>query len=730
MLTAPTSMSGVAAAAVAQDISSSLQAMLHARSVAVIGATDRAGSVGAAVMANVVESGFRGDILPVNPNRASVMGRKSLRRIGDAPSPIDLAVVCTPAPTIPDIVRQCGDAGVRGLVVLSAGFRECGAEGAVLERRVRAELYRFPAMRVIGPNCVGLIVPGMGLNASFARGGACPGGVALLSQSGALCTALLGWARDEGIGFSHFVSVGNMLDVGFGDLLDYLADDQETTSVVLYVEAITDAERFLAAAKRCTARKPVIAYKAGCNRASARAAASHTGAMAGEDAVYDAAFEEVGIIRVRRLDDLLGTAELLGRRRWPAGPRLAIVTNAGGPGVIATDALVSGKGELAQLSNATTGALNCILPPHWSHANPVDVIGDAPPERLAAAVEAVLGDPGVDGVAVVVTPQAMIDTTHAARAVTRVASTSSKPILAVWMGGAMVREGSDVLQSAGIPTYPTPEQAVEAFLNLAAHARHVASCGEAGSRASPAAREGETPARDEVESILQGRCGILCEPEAKRLLSLYGLRVVETRTARTRDEAVAAARELGFPVVLKVHSPDITHKTDAGGVRLDLRTPDDAASAFDDIRCAVAAHNPRARIEGVTVEPMLDRSRGVELLVGGKRDATFGPVVLVGAGGTTVEVLDDRALGLAPISAEGAARMLAQLRIAPLLGAFRGRPALNLKSAAKAIVSISRLMAENPSVTEADANPVLVTPEDVIVLDARVVMASDQAVPS
>lgn len=365
--------------------------MVRPRSVAVIGATDRAGSVGAAVMTNLLESGFRGDVVPVYPNRASVAGRPTVSHIGDAASrhtPIDLAIICTPAPTVPEVVRQCGEAGVRGLAVLSAGFRECGAEGAQLERRVRAELDRFPGMRLIGPNCVGLLVPGIGLNASFAHGGARPGGVALLSHSGALCTALLGWARDEGIGFSHFVSVGNMLDVGFGDLLDYLADDTETTSIVLYAEAITDAERFLAAAKRCTAKKPIIANKAGCNRASARAATSHTGAMAGEDAVYDAAFEEAGIIRVRRLDDLLGTAELLGRRRWPAGPRLAIVTNAGGPGVIATDALVAGKGELAQLSRATTSALDTILPPHWSHANPVDVIGDAPPRRLAGAVDA------------------------------------------------------------------------------------------------------------------------------------------------------------------------------------------------------------------------------------------------------------------------------------------------------------------------------------------------------
>lgn len=708
--------------AVTDRSSNALHAMLQPRSVAVIGATDRTGSVGAAVMKNLLASNFHGDVVPVNPNRERVAGRPTLPSIGDATTaraPFDLAVVCTPASTVAGIVRQCGKAGVRGLLVLSAGFRECGADGAQLEHRVRAELDRFPAMRLIGPNCVGLIVPRIGLNASFACSEVHAGGMALLSQSGALCTALLGWARDEGIGFSQFVSVGNMLDVGFGDLLDALADDPATTSIVLYVEAITDAERFLAAARRCTAKKPIIAYKAGCNQASARAAASHTGAMAGEDAVYDAAFEEVGIIRVRRLDDLLGTAELMSRRRWPAGPRLAIVTNAGGPGVIATDALVSGKGELAQLSTATTTALDSILPAHWSHGNPVDVIGDAPPGRLAAAIDVVLKDPGVDGVAAIVTPQAMIDTTEAARAVAASASGSRKPVLAVWMGGEMVREGSAVLQSSGIPTYQTPEQAVDAFLHLAAHARHLDARGKLRSQ-----RASTAFAHREAESMLKDRRGILSEAESKSLLSLYGMRVVETRTARSREEAVAVACELGFPVAFKVLSPDITHKTDAGGVRLDLRTPDDGAAAFDDICRAVAVHDPRARIEGVSVERMLDRSRGIELILGVKRDATFGPIVMVGAGGTMAEVLADRAIGLAPITPDAAGRLLARLRIAPLLAPFRGRPALNTGAAASAIAGLSRLIAEHPGVMEADANPVLVTPDDAVVLDARVVIGS------
>ena len=701
-----------------------LDCLLRPRSVAVIGASERPGSVGGTVLQNLIEGGFRGSIVPVNPKWKTVHGRPAVARIADISGPVDLAVICTPASTVASLVRECGEAGVGGLLILSAGFRETGSGGLALEHAVREELARWPQMRTIGPNCLGLLTPALGLNASFAHGGARAGGVAFLSQSGALCTAFMGWARDEDIGFSHFLSVGNMLDVGFGDLLDYLADDRETTSVVLYVEAITDAERFLAAAGRCTAKKPVIAYKAGRNRSGARAAASHTGAMAGDDAVYDAAFEKAGVIRVRRLDDLLATAELLGRRRWPAGPRLVIVTNAGGPGVIATDALMSGNGELAQLSEGATAALDSILPPHWSHANPVDVIGDATAERLAAAVEAVMDDPGVDGIMTIVTPQAMIDTAEAARSVAAAASKSRKPVLAVWMGGDMVREGTQLLQSSGVPTYATPEQGVEAFLHLAAHARHLASRGPECRIDTPvapvAARE-----RAQAESILKGRYGILGVADSRSLLSHYGLQSVKSHPARSRDEAVAVARRLGYPVVLKVLSPAITHKTDVGGVRLDLRTDEHVALAFEGILQSVARCKPEATVEGVTVESMLDRSQGVELILGAKRDAIFGPIVLVGAGGTAAEVLADWAIGLAPISVEGAHRLLNRLKIAPLLGAFRGRQALNWNAVITAMVGVSRLIADHPSVAEVDANPVLVTPDDALVLDARVVLCAE-----
>jgi acetyltransferase len=689
----------------------------------VIGAGERPGSLGGAVVRNLLESGFSGPVVPVNPKWATVHGMPAVPRVAAA-GEIDLAVICTPAATVPGLVRECGEAGVEGVLVLSAGFREIGAAGAALEASLRTELDRYPGTRMIGPNCLGLIVPSIGLNATFARTTAKPGGIALLSQSGALCASMLAWAQDQGTGFSHFVSVGNMVDVGFGDLLDSMADDPETTAVVLYIEAVRDADRFLAAAGRCTARKPVIAFKAGRHPAAAKAAASHTGAMAGEDAVYEAAFDEVGIVRVKQLDELLGIAQLLGAGRHPAPPgsRLAIVTNAGGPGVIAADALLDGHGELAQLSDLTIAALNSGLPAHWSHGNPVDVIGDAGPDRLETALGHVLQDDGVDAALVIVTPQATIDTTSAAWAVSACASRQTKPVLSAWMVGAGDSEGLAALRYGGVPTYATPEQAVRAFLYLAEDARRRAR------RVEPAydrAASGPDPrGGPRAADLLAGLTGTLGECESKEVLAACGISVLPTVVAGTADAAVRAARAAGYPVVLKVVSPGFTHKTDIGGVALDVRDDLEAAAAFERIGKSLRSKCPGAAFAGVTVQRMLDGAGGIELIVGAKRDPTFGPVVMVGAGGTTAEVFGDRAIGLAPITTEGARRLLERLRIAPLLGAFRGRGALDIEAAAAAIVGMSRLIVECPKVAEADANPVLVTPEGATILDARIIISA------
>lgn len=717
-----------AAPASARGARGPLAAILEPRSIAVIGATERPGSVGAAVMRNLKEGGFGGSLTPVNPKRREVLGLAAYPHVADVPGQPDLAVICTPARTVPGLVRECGMAGVGGLLILSAGFREIGGAGTELERAVQAELAKFPGMRAVGPNCLGLIVPSRNLNASFARRACVAGGVAILSQSGALCTAMLEWARDEGIGFSHFVSVGNMTDVGFAELLDYLADEPQTKSVVLYIEAVTDGRRFLAAAKRCAARKPVVAFKAGRHPAAAKAAASHTGAMAGEDAVYQAAFDEAGIVRVERLEDLLGTAQLLGRGRRLLGSRLAIVTNAGGPGVIATDALLQGGGRLATLSAETMTSLNSLLPDHWSHANPVDVIGDAGPERLAGALDLVLQDGGVDAALVIVTPQAMIDTAAAAWAVSAVAGRRSKPVLAAWMTGSEDQEALAALRLAGIAPYTTPEQAVDAFLYLSKHAQLPAVANELHRGEGAGGPIGAECRQVAVDRIAGGRFGTLDEERSKALLSAYGISVTRSVIARTAEEAVDASKDFGYPVVLKVVSPQVSHKTEVGGVVLDLRTAEAVIAAFDQIRESLRRARPEAAFEGVTVQPMIDRSQGVELIVGARRDLTFGPIVLVGAGGTSAEVLADRAVGLAPLSLDAARRLIDSLRIRPLLGEFRGRPALNIDAAADVVVRMSRLIADRSAVRDAEANPVLLTTSGATALDARVVLGSAHAV--
>lgn len=701
----------------------SLGPLLAPRSVAIVGATERPGSVGATVMRNVIDGGFPGRVTPVNPGRATVFDRAAAARIEDLSEPPDLAVLCTPAPTVPGLLRACGRVGVRGAVVLAAGFREAGPAGRALEEDVRDALTEAPSLRVLGPNCLGLIVPGIRLNASFARAPIRGGTIALCSQSGALCSAMLGWADAQGIGFSHFLSVGNMTDVGFADLLEFLAEDDTARSVVLYIEALTDARRFVASARRCTGRKPVVVFKAGRHAAAARAAASHTGAMAGEDAVYDAAFEHAGIVRVGRLDELLATAELLAGSRWPRGRRLGIVTNAGGPGVIATDALVEGGGVLATLSESTIAALGAVLPACWSHGNPVDVIGDADHERLASATRHVIDDPTVDAVLVMLTPQAIIDARAAAEAVGTIAASQPKPILASWMGGAEVAPAVAALRHAGVPVFATPEPAVAAFLHLATHAERRDEAEARGARHCA-----DTPALDAwiagaaagAIRLLQGCAGPVDESRARRIFGLFDIAMTPADTAGTEEAAVDAARRLGYPVVLKVISPGVTHKTDVGGVVLDLRSDDAVGAAFRRIRDALArlAGTP---FSGVSVQPMLDRSAGEELILGARRDATFGPVVMVGAGGTRAEVLGDRALALAPLDPQDARGLCDRLRLRALLGPWRGRAALDVDAVATMVTRLGWMIATIPGIAEVEANPVLVTVDGAVALDARLI---------
>ncbi len=699
-----------------------LNRIFQPRSVAVIGASAKPGSVGRTVLRNTIDAGFPGPIYPINPKHETLEDLPCYKSISATPEPPDLAVICTPSKSVPSVVRECGEAGVLGLIIITAGFREAGSEGVELQKQLKAEAAKFDGMRIVGPNCLGVISPLSALNASFAASMPEQGRVAFLSQSGALCTSVLDWAQQANVGFTHFVSVGNMMDVSIGDLIDYFAQDGKTESILMYVESITEPREFMSAARAFARTKPIIAYKAGRFAESAKAAASHTGAMAGMDTVYEAAFERAGIVRVFEMEDMFDCAQLLAHPKTPRGPKLAIVTNAGGPGVMATDSLLERRGVLAQLAPETVTALNEFLPPNWSHNNPVDVIGDADPERYAKSVTSVLADPGVDAVLVILTPQAMTAPTEAARAVIEAAKKSTKPVLAVWMGGPSVAEGVALFQEEAMPCYTSPEQAVRAFMYLVTYARNREMLYE-----TPRDLPVEFPLdrgklRAVFDTILAEGQDILSESTSKALLDAYEIPVAKPYAARSADDAVQLAERIGWPVVMKVWSPDITHKTDVGGVALNIANEKAARETFERITSRAKADRPDAHVSGVTVQKMIAVPVGYELIVGAKRDPTFGAVLLVGAGGVAAELYRDRALGLPPLNERLARSMLQSLRSWPLLTGYRGRPAVAVDKLIEIMMRLSYLIADYPEILELDINPLLVMRNDVIALDARIVL--------
>jgi acetyltransferase len=694
---------------------SSLDPLFRPRSVAVVGASATPGSVGSILMRNLIENPFGGVIFPVNPKRRAVHGVLCYPDLAAVPEVPDLAVIATPASTVPGVLTECVARGVRTAIVISAGFSELGAEGRAPERQIR-EIVRGK-MRVIGPNCLGVIHPPSRLNASFAASMARPGTIALLSQSGAICTSILDWAEETHVGFSSFVSVGAMVDVDFADLIDYFGEDPNTKSIILYMESIGDVRKFLSAARAVARTKPVIVVKSGRTAAAARAAASHTGAMAGSDAVFDAAFRRAGVLRVNTVRDLFSMSEILAMQPQPAGPNLVVITNAGGPGVMAVDALIAEGGQLAPLTPASIDALDRVLPPFWSHANPIDVLGDATPERYRQAVAIAAKDETVQGLMVLLTPQAMTDPTETARQLVPFAQVPGKPVLASWTGGAAVRPGREILNRAGLPTFDTPEAAVRAFLNLVQFRRSQELLYE-----TPAALpEDWSPDTGRARRVIAaaraaGRL-LLTEFEAKELLAAYDIPVVQTVPARTEDDAAAAARNLGFPVVVKLLSETITHKTDVGGVHLDL--PDESAvrQAYRAIR-----GNVREGFDGVTVQPMV-RQRGFELIVGSTIDLQFGPVILFGAGGVLVEVYQDRALALPPLNRTLARRLIERTRIYHALQGVRGQEPVDFERLETLLVRFSQLLTDHAEIQEIDINPLLASSEGVVALDARVVLA-------
>src|SRR5713226_27606 len=556
------------------------------RNVAVIGATETPASVGRTILWNLINSPFGGTVFPVNPKRPSVLGIRAYSKIADVPDQVDLAVIVTPAASVPGVVRECVAAGVKGAIIISAGFKEAGQSGAELERQV-LEAARSGNMRIIGPNCLGVMSPLSGLNATFATTIARPGNVALVSQSGAICTAILDWSLREMVGFSAFLSIGSMLDVGWGDLIEYLGDDPHTRSIIIYMESIGDARAFLSAAREVALSKPIIVIKAGRSEAAAKAAASHTGSLAGSDEVLEAAFRRCGVLRVANISDLFYMSEVLAKQPRPKGPRLTIITNAGGPGVLATDALMALNGKLAELSEETTAALDKILPPHWSHGNPIDILGDAGPERYAKAVEIAAKDPGSDGLLVIMTPQGMTDPTQIAEQLKPYAKLDGKPILASWMGGVEASGGEEILNHAGIPTFPYPDTAVKVFDYMWRYTYNLRGLYE-----TPAlATEADSSAREQAASLIadvrkSGRT-LFTEEESKQLLALYGIPTVRTLAAKTADEAVRFAGEIGYPVVVKLNSETVTHKTDVGGVQLNLADETAVRRAWATIEASV-----------------------------------------------------------------------------------------------------------------------------------------------
>jgi acetyltransferase len=700
-----------------------LDVFFSPKTVAVIGATENPGSVGRTLLWNIVTSPFGGTVYPVNPKRPSVLGVKAYPSISDIPEQVDLAVIVTPPPSIPGLIEECGENGVRGAIVISAGFKEIGAEGAILEQKLLAAA-QAAQIRVIGPNCLGVMSPLSGLNATFATAIARPGSVGFISQSGALCTAVLDWSLKEMVGFSAFVSVGSMVDVGWGDLIYHLGNDPKTRSIVIYMETIGNARAFLSAAREVALNKPIIVIKPGRTAAAAKAAASHTGSLTGSDEVLEAAFRRSGVLRVNNIADLFYMAEVLSKQPSPRGPRLTIVTNAGGPGVLATDALITGGGELAELTPATMAEYNAVLPATWSHNNPVDIIGDASPERYAKALEIAAKDPNSDGMLVILTPQAMTDPTRIAEQLKPLAKQEGKPVLASWMGGVDVAAGEEILNRANIPTFPYPDTAARAFNYMWQYSYNLKGLYE--TPAMPEDSADWMPDRKLVQDTIQrvraeGRT-ILTEFESKQILASYGIPIAATYIATDAAAAVKAARQIGFPVVLKLYSETITHKTDVGGVQLNLDSAEAVERAFQAIRKSVAEKAGAQHFQGVTVQPMVKLKDAYELIVGSSLDPQFGPVLLFGSGGQLVEVFKDRALGLPPLNSTLARRMLEQTKIYTALKGVRGRQPIDLAALETLLVRFSALVAEQRWIKEIDINPLLASPDGLIALDARVVV--------
>jgi acetyltransferase len=699
-----------------------LHPLFNARSVAVFGASEREDSVAGTLFRNLRSAGYRGEVYPVNPKHETVFGERCYPSANELPAVPQLALIATPAPTVAQIMDECGQRGIRHAIVLSAGFGETGPAGAALEEAVKAAAKRH-GIRFIGPNCLGIQRPAIGLNATFSQGATLSGDLALVSQSGAICTAMLDWAEANGIGFSSVVSTGASADLDFGEILDYLAYDTKTRGILLYIEGIRDARRFMSALRATARLKPIVLVKVGRHEAGSRAVQSHTGALVGSDAVFDALVRRAGVVRVNTILQLFASARALSTHIQPSGNRLAIVTNGGGPGVMATDLAVEMGVRMAELSPATIEALDAVLPANWSRANPLDIIGDATAERYRAAVGAALADEHVDGVLVMLTPQAMTRPTEVADAVVEVAKASHKPVLTCWMGEAQVHEGRRRFKQAGIPYFTTPEPAVEVFSFLSAFYENQRQLMQTPGPLSHQAEPDVEGARLIIESALAHGRHLLNEVESKALLSSFRIPIAQTHIARSPMEAMLMAQQMGFPVAMKINSPDITHKSDVNGVRLGLSSGQAVRSAYGEMLADIQRLRPDATLDGIVIEPMVVRPHAREVLLGMTSDPVLGPVIVFGAGGVDVEAFQDRAVTLPPLNRYLARDLIRRTRAATLLGPFRNRPPADMNALENVLLRLSEMVCELPWLAELDINPLLVDEHGALALDARIVIA-------
>lgn len=698
-----------------------LKPLFSPQSVAVFGASDRADSVGKIVFQNMLQSGFQGSLYAINGKHAQVQGRKAYASIHDIEGDVDLAIIATPAATVPEIIEQCGKHGVKAAVIITAGFGEAGAAGVTLEQAVLANAKRYN-IRLIGPNCLGVMRPDIGLNATFNHGNANTGNLAFVSQSGALCTAILDWASTNGIGFSSVISMGSSIDVDFGEILDYLVCDVNTHSILLYIEGIRNARGFMSAIRAAAQLKPVILVKVGRHSSASKAAMSHTASLVGSDDAFDAAVKRAGVVRVQTVTQLFSVAKALSCGFHPTGNRLAIVTNGGGPGVMATDIAADLGLSMASLSNETLDKLNATLPHTWSHGNPIDIIGDAQADRYHHAVEACLEDPNIDGVLTILTPQAMTKPLEAAKAVIALSDQYKKPLLACWMGGAQVLESRKLFNEHKKPSFRTPEPAIEVFSFLSQYYKNQKLLMQVPGPLSHHIAPDIEGARMVIEGALQEKRKVLNEMESKAVLSAFHIPVAKTLVARSANEALQIALELGFPVAMKINSPEITHKTDVGGVMLNLTNALEVRAAYQDMMDNIAQNRPDAHIDGVSIETMVVKPNGREIMIGVSNDPVFGPVITFGAGGTTVEVMHDRAVALPPLNAFLVKELIHGTRTAKLLEAFRNMPAIDMEALESTLLRVSEMVCELPALMEMDINPLIVDEHGALAADARIVV--------